>query len=330
VDGLPILLVEDENWRRKADEIAGEVAFNTETVPMSVHERRNSFVDDNTAELLREAQLDLSSARVLVVGSSMAELEFFVTRTRSLCCLDIVPNLSLLALQATRRRGRDASWICGDGEALPFANESFDAVVVRQALHHMLNYGAAVSEFFRVCRTGGTVAVIDEPFAPVDAAQPPLATVADRHPLYAEVRLGDARRALGLEPQPRDTEVAPANAAFEARGGYIEPVPGDNESLLADKYQTLSLPGLLHAVSAITEGVRVFFPRNVGWAEGSGASVKFMHGPNPHRGRPLVERLVSGGNASVVMQKTRRLERPRDRSSLRPVPFEKCLTLAQG
>jgi len=331
VDGLPILLIEDENWRRKEDEISGEVAFNTDTVPISVHIERNAFVDGNTAELLQDADFDLSRADVLVVGCSMSELEFFVARSRSVCCLDIVPSLSLQALRETRRRNLDASWVCGDGEALPCGDETFDVVVVRQALHHMLNYGAAVREFFRVCRTGGTVLLVDEPFGAADGGAPPLSTHAGRRRVLGDVQLAHVRTALGLAPRAEDAPgISGSGSGFQARAGYIDAVPGDNESLLADKYATLSLVGLLHALDELGAEVRMFAPRQVGWVEGSGSTLQFKHGPNPLRNRPVLERIISAGNASVVARKLAPLRTPRDRASLRPASLEKCLVLAHG
>lgn len=329
VDGLPILLVEDDNWRKKQDEISGEVAFNTETVPQGVHVERNDFVDQNSAELLAAADLDLSTSTALVVGCSMAELMFFRARVDRLLCLDIVPSLSLQALAATRRREIDASWICGDGEALPCASESFDVVIVRQALHHMLNYDSAVRELFRVCRTGGLVAVIDEPFGPPDPEAAPLSNRSDAHVLIGDVTMGELRKALSLPGRPTDV-VALDSDGFKARDGYIEAVAGDNESLLADKYANLSLVGLLFALQDLSADVQLFCPRQVGWVEGSGASLQFKHGPNPHHDLPLLDRLTGFGNASVVARKTTRLLRTRDRKSLRAADLDRCLSMARA
>jgi SAM-dependent methyltransferase len=330
VDGLPILLVEDDNWRKKEDEISGEVAFNTETVPMSVHVVRNAFVDGNTAELLDSAGLDLSESTVLVVGCSMAELQFFRPRVRRLYCLDIVPSLALQALGATRRREIDASWICGDGEALPCDSEIFDAVIVRQALHHMLNYDAAVRELFRVCRTGGVVAIIDEPFGPPDAEAAPLSTRSDAHPLFDEVTVGALRQALALPGRAEDVATGPDSEEFKARDGYIDAVAGDNESLLADKYANLSLAGLVYALQDLSSDVRLFCPRQVGWVEGSGASLQFQHGPNPQVDLPLALRLARFGNASVVARKTKRAARVRDRRGLRAAALDRSLSMARA
>ena len=137
-------------------------------VPAEVHRIRNSFVDENTELFLKQAAISLAGKDVLAVGCSMAELHLCNRHGAKTSCLDIVPALALLCQQATQQSGIDASWVCGDGECLPFQDEMFDAVVIRQALHHMIKYYSAIAEFFRVLRVGGTVLIVDEPFSAAD------------------------------------------------------------------------------------------------------------------------------------------------------------------
>ena len=162
--GLPVLLVDDENRRIKGDEIKGEVEFNIKKVPPEVHQARNAFVDQNTEIFLREAGISIAGQEVLIVGCSMAELLLCARHGAKPFCLDIVPVLTRACHEATAQVDIEAGWVCGDGECLPFQEESFDVVMVRQALHHMLKYYSAISEFFRVLRIGGAVLIVDEPF----------------------------------------------------------------------------------------------------------------------------------------------------------------------
>jgi demethylmenaquinone methyltransferase/2-methoxy-6-polyprenyl-1,4-benzoquinol methylase len=53
------------------------------------------------------------------------------------------------------------SFACGDAAALPFRDASFDAVLIRDVLHHVPQRQAVVAEAARVVAPGGAVAVIE-------------------------------------------------------------------------------------------------------------------------------------------------------------------------
>jgi ubiquinone/menaquinone biosynthesis C-methylase UbiE len=55
-----------------------------------------------------------------------------------------------------------ASYATGDGQRLPFADASFDGVICLNALHHMPDYAAALSEIRRIVKPGAR-AVFSEP-----------------------------------------------------------------------------------------------------------------------------------------------------------------------
>jgi ubiquinone/menaquinone biosynthesis C-methylase UbiE len=49
----------------------------------------------------------------------------------------------------------------GEAESLPYPNDAFDLVVSRFSLHHFADPHGPVEEMVRVCRRGGSVAIID-------------------------------------------------------------------------------------------------------------------------------------------------------------------------
>ncbi len=76
--------------------------------------------------------------------------------------------------------------IQGDFGALPFADACFDTVVFHQVLHYAQEPAPAIAEAARVCRVGGTIAVVD--FAAHDREE-----LRERH---AHARLGFTDEAM--------------------------------------------------------------------------------------------------------------------------------------
>ncbi|MBI5963893.1 MAG: class I SAM-dependent methyltransferase [Chloroflexi bacterium] len=52
--------------------------------------------------------------------------------------------------------------VCGGSESLPFADSSFERVIMVDALHHVLNHAESAREMFRVLKPGGLL-IIEEP-----------------------------------------------------------------------------------------------------------------------------------------------------------------------
>jgi ubiquinone/menaquinone biosynthesis C-methylase UbiE len=74
--------------------------------------------------------------------------------------IDLTPRHVGLAQQHVAEAGVKARVICGDVEALPFADQSFDRVTSNGVLHHTPDIEAALREMRRVLRPGGTTTVI--------------------------------------------------------------------------------------------------------------------------------------------------------------------------
>ncbi|HEY1286155.1 MAG TPA: methyltransferase domain-containing protein [Solirubrobacterales bacterium] len=76
------------------------------------------------------------------------------------------------AAAAAEAGTRNVLFAEGDATNLPFPDSQFDAVVSRFAFHHFDDPARAAHEMARVCRPGGTVAVIDMAAEdPADAAR---------------------------------------------------------------------------------------------------------------------------------------------------------------
>jgi ubiquinone/menaquinone biosynthesis C-methylase UbiE len=77
-------------------------------------------------------------------------------------------DLTRAMLQRALRRasGLDIRWVQGDSEALPFADASFDCVVLHLIVAVVPHPARALSEAARVAKTGGALLVFDKFVAP--------------------------------------------------------------------------------------------------------------------------------------------------------------------
>jgi ubiquinone/menaquinone biosynthesis C-methylase UbiE len=86
----------------------------------------------------------------------------FAPHVNHVTCLDITPAMLEQAQSIARQMGlKNVSWQQGEGENLPFADQSFSIVLSRYAFHHCLHPEAVLAEMLRVCRPGGTVVMAD-------------------------------------------------------------------------------------------------------------------------------------------------------------------------
>lgn len=83
-------------------------------------------------------------------------LRYFDTRARHVVGLDVAPA----ALRAARRILPTAQLVQADLDLpLPFAPESFDLIILREAIEHMRDGTATLRDCLRVLRAGGCVAL---------------------------------------------------------------------------------------------------------------------------------------------------------------------------
>ncbi len=96
--------------------------------------------------------------------------------------------------------------VAGDGTKLPFADASFDRIIASEVMEHVPDDNAALSEFIRVLRPGGTIAITvpaelpekicwrlsDEYYAPK--------SVGGHVRIYAESELREKMKSAGLLP----------------------------------------------------------------------------------------------------------------------------------
>jgi ubiquinone/menaquinone biosynthesis C-methylase UbiE len=138
------------------DEEASRRIEATYTTPDVVEQRR----------VIRAALVLGQGENVLDIGSGpgllACEMAAEVGAVGSVDGID--PSESMLALARARRRLEGAAevrFVAGDAGALPFADESFDAVIATQVYEYVHDLPTALGEAFRVLRRGGRLLVLD-------------------------------------------------------------------------------------------------------------------------------------------------------------------------
>jgi len=110
-----------------------------------------------------------SSQRVLDVATGAGHVAVAAApRVRAVVGLDITEEMLEQARDlAAEHEVRSCEFVLGDAERLPFAEHSFDRVLVRAAPHHFRNLARACAEAFRVLRPGGAFCVCDTSPPPI-------------------------------------------------------------------------------------------------------------------------------------------------------------------
>ncbi|NCU12079.1 MAG: methyltransferase domain-containing protein, partial [Sphingomonadaceae bacterium] len=125
---------------------------------------RSLHSPDGPVEAALQAALgDGSLGALLDIGTGTGRIaQLLGPRADHVTGLDKSPEM--LRLARTRLQDLPAGQVDlvqGDFTALPFAAASFDTVVFHQVLHYAQDPLAALGEAARVCREGGTIAVVD-------------------------------------------------------------------------------------------------------------------------------------------------------------------------
>jgi ubiquinone/menaquinone biosynthesis C-methylase UbiE len=120
---------------------------------------------------------------------------------------DITPEMLQRAEQRCAKAGLgNVRFVPGRAEALPFDDESFDAVVSRSALHHFVDPAATLREMARVLKRGGRIVTLD-----VTASEDP-----------AEAALHNALEILRDPSHVRMLPLAELRGHLEAAGLRVE------------------------------------------------------------------------------------------------------------
>lgn len=124
------------------------------------------------------AGLNLQGMKVLDIGAGPGfdAWRLFLLGAR-VTALESNPILASLG----RTSFPEIRYVGGFSHALPFANESFDAVFINAALHHMHDLGGACAEAARVLKRGGELLTTGDPFRASGSSDEDELRIFDRH-----------------------------------------------------------------------------------------------------------------------------------------------------
>ena len=148
------------------------LAFRSDRLPVEHFDAR--FSDDNVrfwVPLLIAAARIRSGLKVLDVGCGTGGFARAIAASAAarVTGCDCSERFLEFAKRQPPAAGADVDWVVGDAEQLPFADGSFDRVLLSLVLHQLARPDAAAKEAFRVLRSGGLVLV--RTIAPEDVAE---------------------------------------------------------------------------------------------------------------------------------------------------------------
>jgi SAM-dependent methyltransferase len=105
--------------------------------------------------------------RILDVGAGNGWLSRRLAGSYRMTAIDVDVSDTALGSLTDERVGR----LCGELEALPLRNESFDVVIAAATVHYSTNLTAVLAETARILRPGGVLILADSPIYPNAAAR---------------------------------------------------------------------------------------------------------------------------------------------------------------
>lgn len=136
---------------------------------------------------------------------------YYVTRgAKSVCAMDISENYRDEALAFAKRLELDKkfSYAVADAAAMPFANSSFDVVIMNDAMEHVRPPEKVISEVHRVLRDGGRLYINFPPYGhPFGAHLSDVISIPWVHLFFGEQTLIKAYKELCDKLDDRDMRI---------------------------------------------------------------------------------------------------------------------------
>ncbi|MBC8213654.1 MAG: bifunctional demethylmenaquinone methyltransferase/2-methoxy-6-polyprenyl-1,4-benzoquinol methylase UbiE [Candidatus Marinimicrobia bacterium] len=114
-------------------------------------------------QLVRKLKLKKNGI-VLDVATGTGDVGFAILKKHpvKVIGLDYAFKMTEIARQkAEKQKLKNITFLQGDGENLPFANETFDALTIAYGFRNIGHYDDALNEFYRVLKPNGQLAILE-------------------------------------------------------------------------------------------------------------------------------------------------------------------------
>ena len=127
----------------------------------STLESSNIFTDSEITEKIKKALDVKNQMTILDLGCGPGILTSCIAPfSKIIVGFDLTPEMTTKA-KVRCSTSKNAVFLIGDAECLPFKNDSFDRIVTRLTLHHFINVEKVLSEMYRVLKVGGKAIILD-------------------------------------------------------------------------------------------------------------------------------------------------------------------------
>jgi SAM-dependent methyltransferase len=99
-----------------------------------------------------------ADSAVLDIGCGTGRFPLSMPVARNFCALE--PSIEMLRQAVAKDRSKRILWIQGDGQRLPFRDNTFDYVYMTLVIHHIENKKACLQEIYRVLKRGGNCVIM--------------------------------------------------------------------------------------------------------------------------------------------------------------------------
>ena len=120
---------------------------------------RPSLVDYWLSKIIEYGRIE-TNCSVLDVGCGTGRYPLGILAATGCRVCGLEPSIKMLEHAKAKDKPRDISWVCGDGQRLPFKDNSFDRVYMTLVIHHVENKELALRETRRVLRKDGNCVIV--------------------------------------------------------------------------------------------------------------------------------------------------------------------------